>query len=84
MHRIREYSFCCGGGGGVPDAHPDVAQGAARSRVEEARDVGAETIVTACHRCVNNLRTGPHDQGMPIVDLIDLVHEAAGLQGGSE
>ena len=29
MHRIREYSFCCGGGGGVPDVHPDVAQTAA-------------------------------------------------------
>ncbi|MBW2225037.1 MAG: (Fe-S)-binding protein [Deltaproteobacteria bacterium] len=48
MHRIREYSFCCGGGGGVPEAHPDVARAAAASRVEEARDVGAETIVSAC------------------------------------
>ncbi|MBW2191040.1 MAG: (Fe-S)-binding protein [Deltaproteobacteria bacterium] len=82
MHRIREYSFCCGGGGGVPEAHPDVARAAAASRVEEARDVGAETIVSACHYCVNNLDRGQSDEKMRIVDLIDLVYEAAGLQGG--
>lgn len=82
MHRIREYSFCCGGGGGVPDAHPEVAQTAARSRIEEARDVGAETIVTACHHCVNNLGRGRDAEAMPIVDLVDLVYEAAGLEGG--
>lgn len=82
MHRIREYSFCCGGGGGVPDAHPEVAQTAARSRIEEARDVGAETIVTACHHCVNNLGSGQDAETMPIVELVDLVYEAAGLEGG--
>jgi Fe-S oxidoreductase len=83
MHRIREYSFCCGGGGGVPEAHPDVARTAAKSRIEEARDVGAETIVTACHYCVNSLGHGQSDEKMPIVDLVDLVYEAAGLQGGA-
>jgi Fe-S oxidoreductase len=83
MHRIREYSFCCGGGGGVPDAHPEVALAAARSRVEEARDVGADTIVTACHHCVNSLARPQHDSPMPVVDLVDLVYEAAGLTGGA-
>ena len=38
MHRIREYAYCCGGGGGVPDAHPNVARSAAIQRVDEARD----------------------------------------------
>jgi Fe-S oxidoreductase len=83
MHRIREYSFCCGGGGGVPDAHPDVARAAAESRIEEAQDVGAEAIVTACHYCAKNLQRWQHDATMPVLDLIDLVYEAAGLEGGS-
>ena len=83
MHRIREYSFCCGGGGGVPDAHPEVAESAARSRVEEARDVGAEAIVTACHFCVDNLQRGQTNVAMPVLDLIDLVYEAAGLEGSA-
>jgi Fe-S oxidoreductase len=82
MHRIREYSFCCGGGGGVPAAHPEVARTAAESRTEEARAVGAQAIVTACHYCAKNLERWQNDGSMPILDLIDLVHQAAGLRGG--
>ena len=37
MYRIREYAYCCGGGGGVPDAHPNVARSAAIQRMDEAR-----------------------------------------------
>jgi len=74
MHRIREYAYCCGGGGGVPAAHPNVARSAAFQRLDEARDVGAETLVTACQHCRQNLdRTS-----MLVVDLVDLVYTAAG------
>jgi len=74
MHRIREYAYCCGGGGGVPAAHPNVARAAALQRLDEARDVGAEMLVTACQHCRQNLdRTST-----PVVDLVDLVYTAAG------
>jgi len=74
MHRIREYAYCCGGGGGVPAAHPNVARSAALQRMDEARDVGAEMLVTACQHCRQNLdRTST-----PVVDLVDLVYTAAG------
>jgi heterodisulfide reductase subunit D len=79
MHRIREYAYCCGGGGGVPDAHPNVARSAAIQRVEEARDVGAEILVTACQHCRQNLTRWQDGTSMPVVDLVDLVYEAAGL-----
>jgi len=74
MHRIREYAYCCGGGGGVPDAHPNVAHAAALQRMDEAQDVGAETLVTACQHCRQNMdRTST-----PVIDLVDLVYTAAG------
>jgi len=79
MHRIREYAYCCGGGGGVPDAHPQVAQAAAIQRMNEARDVGAEILVTACQHCRHNLTRWEDGPSMPVVDLVDLVYEAAGL-----
>ncbi len=82
MHRIREYSFCCGGGGGVSAVYPEVARMAAESRIDEARDVGAEAIVTACHHCIANFERWQGDDGMPVVDLVDLVYEAAGFRGG--
>ncbi len=79
MHRIREYAYCCGGGGGVPDAHSQVAQAAATQRVDEARDVGAELLVTACQHCRYNLTRWKDGPSMPVMDLVDLVYEAAGL-----
>lgn len=82
MHRVREYAFCCGGGGGVPDAYPELAASAARHRIEEAADVGADLLVTACHRCRANLLSGQEQAGknqMEVVDIIDLVYEAADL-----
>jgi Fe-S oxidoreductase len=79
MHRIREYAYCCGGGGGVPDAHPNVARSAAIQRLDEARDVGAEVLVTACQHCRQNLTRWQDQTTLPVVDLVDLVYQAAGL-----
>ncbi|MDM8000316.1 MAG: (Fe-S)-binding protein [Dehalococcoidia bacterium] len=83
MYRIREYSYCCGGGGGVPLAYPDLALSAAIDRLEEAKDVGAECLVTACHHCRANLSKPQHSLQqplIPVVDIIDLVCEAADLE----
>ena len=83
MYRIREYSYCCGGGGGVPQAYPELARAAAVHRLEEAQDVGAECLVTACHHCRANLSQAQHaadGQLPPILDIIDLLYEAADIQ----
>jgi Fe-S oxidoreductase len=82
MYRIREYSYCCGGGGGVPLAYPDLASSAALHRLEEAKDVGAEYLVTACHHCRANLSKSKQSSGkslLPVIDIIDLVYEAANI-----
>jgi len=51
MERIREYSWCCGAGGGVLEAFPDFSAWTATERIEEAKATGAEAIVTACPWC---------------------------------
>ena len=83
MYRIREYSYCCGGGGGVPLAYPDLARSAALYRLAEAQDVGAEYLVTACHHCRANLSKSQQSLGkslLPVIDIIDLVYEAADIK----
>lgn len=82
MYRIREYSYCCGGGGGVPLAYPDLARSTALDRLGEAIDVGAECLVTACHHCRANLSQSQQSLEkplLPVVDIIDLVYEAADI-----
>ena len=83
MDRIREYAFCCGGGGGVPQAYPDLARQTALHRLEEAADLGAQCLVTACHHCRANLGEARRsaEGGLPVVAIIDLVYEASGIEG---
>ncbi|OGP57006.1 MAG: hypothetical protein A2V67_00415 [Deltaproteobacteria bacterium RBG_13_61_14] len=75
MERIREYSWCCGAGGGVLEAFPDFADWTARDRIEEARAAGAEAIVTACPWCERVFKDAIAAGGDPmkVYDVIDLI-----------
>ena len=80
MWRIREYSFCCGGGGGVPCAYPELAASAAVHRLDEAADTGADLLVTACDQCVENFNRnggGRKKKNLAVVNIVDLVNQAA-------
>ncbi|MEW5734294.1 MAG: (Fe-S)-binding protein [Thermodesulfobacteriota bacterium] len=78
MHRVREYSWCCGAGGGAEDAFPELAESAAAQRIEEALSVGAEALVTSCPRCVRRFRDSIAQTGVPleVFDLVDVVRRA--------
>jgi Fe-S oxidoreductase len=56
MPRKAENAFCCGGGGGVPEAFPDLALWTARERLNEAISTGAEAIVSGCPFCATSFR----------------------------
>lgn len=75
MERIREYSWCCGAGGGVLEAFPDFAAWTARDRIEEARATGAEAIVTACPWCERVFKDELEQSRDPmkVLDVIDLL-----------
>ncbi|MCP4761569.1 MAG: (Fe-S)-binding protein [archaeon] len=58
MERIKEYSYCCGAGGGVKSAYPEFALFTSENRIKEAKKTGADAILTACPFCVTNLQDG--------------------------
>jgi Fe-S oxidoreductase len=78
MERTREYSWCCGAGGGCSDAYPEFSAWTAGERIEEASYTGAEAIVTACPWCERNfidtVTTGY--KKMMVFDIIELVEQA--------
>jgi Fe-S oxidoreductase len=78
MDRIREYTLCCGAGGGVKEAYPDFALWTADARLEEAESTGAEAIVTACPHCVDNLNDAIDQRGkkIKVYDILDLIDQA--------
>ncbi|MEJ2608071.1 MAG: heterodisulfide reductase-related iron-sulfur binding cluster [Anaerolineales bacterium] len=78
MERIREYSWCCGAGGGVREAYPEYSQWTASERIAEARASGAEALVSACPWCERNFKDAveTQDGDMKILDIVELVQMA--------
>lgn len=72
MKRNRAAAWCCGAGGGVKSAFPDLALKIAGVRVGDAREVGADYIVTVCPFCENNLNSVAVKEGIPVLDIVDL------------
>lgn len=79
MERIREYSWCCGAGGGCLEARPDFAAATADERIEEAASTGADAMVTSCPWCVHMF--GEANPEMEILDINALLAES--LEAGS-
>ncbi|MGQ4874804.1 MAG: (Fe-S)-binding protein [Promethearchaeia archaeon] len=73
MERIKEHSWCCGAGGGVRAAFPDLAEFSAQERVAEARSVGAEALVTSCSFCSYNLNQSTDMKIFDIPQLLGLL-----------
>jgi len=78
MFRIKEYSWCCGAGGGVKEAYPEFYLWTAMERVREAEAVGAEAIITACPWCEQAFEDAIQKMASPmkVFDIIDLINMA--------
>lgn len=83
MERRREWSWCCGAGGGMLEVHPDFAQWTALQRLEEAEATGAEVLVTSCPWCLRNLKdtAQAHGKRIQVSDLTELVLKAVEGRG---
>jgi Fe-S oxidoreductase len=74
MPHARQDAECSGGGGGLPRTMPKAAQRIAARRHEDAAEVGADVIVTACPSCKRQLRRAgvDGDGGPEVRDLFEL------------
>lgn len=78
MERHGEFSYCCGGGGGMmwheSEGH------VSHNRVRQALDTGAEIIATACPYCLNMLddavKSMGVDQKIAVFDIMELLSKA--------
>jgi Fe-S oxidoreductase len=78
MERIKEYAWCCGAGGGVRETNPEFARWTANERFKEARDTGAEVIVTGCPGCEASFRevNRENDGTLQVYDVVELLAQA--------
>lgn len=75
MPRNRRWAWCCGGGGGAPEAFPDLAQWNAQDRLREAEETGADLLLTTSTLClrsfVQSRQAQPQTQ-----DLLEFICQA--------
>jgi Fe-S oxidoreductase len=78
MARIKEYTWCCGAGGGVKENNPEFARWTAGERIKEAESAGAKAIVTACPGCEKNFSEAVKDGGnaLEVYDVVELIDQA--------
>lgn len=77
MERIRDNSYCCGGGGGVMTGYGDWAAKNASKRIEEGMRTGAQHMISICPFCHYNLNEGSRRIGseMKLYDLVELLDQ---------
>lgn len=58
MPRNREYSRCCGAGGGLKAGYPDIQNKMAQQRIREAEATEADELISCCPFCFQGLQVG--------------------------
>lgn len=74
MKNSREESLCCGAGGGVKSAYPEIADEMAESRIGQAKQTGCRTLVTSCPFCKLNLE----NDELEVLDLTEFLIKYGG------
>ena len=74
MENNHDNSLCCGAGGGVKSAYPEIASQMADSRIKQALDTGADLLVTPCPFCKLNLK----GHGLDVLDLTEFLVKYGG------
>lgn len=69
MDKNRENARCCGAGGGVKSAYPELSSEIALKRIDDALETGADLLVTCCPFCVLNLKS----EKLKVVDLTEFI-----------
>ncbi len=83
MRLSGQDSLCCGGGGGRIFADVDEEHRPEYTRLEQALEVGAEVVATACPWCNTMLRTAAADlkadDRIRVMDVAEILVEALGI-----
>lgn len=80
MERTREEARCCGAGGGVKTAFPELAQKISALRIGDAERTGADILATSCPFCYQSLKQAIESERskLQMMDIMELVQRSSG------
>ncbi len=84
VDHVTQWSYCSGAGGGLAIEKPEITAELSRRRVQRAAGLEVDTLISACPWSERPLSAAGDQQGIAVMDLFELVAEAAGIEvGGS-
>ncbi|MFG3253550.1 (Fe-S)-binding protein [Streptomyces sp. NPDC048172] len=87
VDRVTQWSYCSGGGGGLPVEKPELTAKISESRMEKAAALEVDTLVSACPWSERPLAEAGEARSIDVVDIHELLAESLGLPvdtGGPE
>jgi heterodisulfide reductase subunit D len=79
VDHVTQWSYCSGAGAGLAIERPDLTAEISRRRVERAKALEIDTLVSACVWSERPLTEQGEKQDVEVVDLMELVAQAAGV-----
>jgi heterodisulfide reductase subunit D len=80
VDHVTQWSYCSGGGGGLPIEKPEITAEISRRRLRAASELDVDMLVSACVWSERPLSAAGAEIGIEVRDLIELVAESAGLE----
>jgi heterodisulfide reductase subunit D len=80
VDHVTQWSYCSGAGAGLGIERPDLTAEISRRRVERAKKLEIDTLVSACVWSERPLSEQGAEQEVEVVDLMELVAASAGLE----
>ncbi|WP_326640274.1 (Fe-S)-binding protein [Nonomuraea fuscirosea] len=79
VDRVSQWSYCSGGGGGLPVEKPELTAKISEQRVGKAAELGVDTLVSACPWAERPLSEAGRVRSIDVVDLHELLAESLGV-----
>jgi heterodisulfide reductase subunit D len=84
VDRVTQWSYCSGGGGGLPIEKPELTARISAMRLGQAAELDVDTLVSACPWSERPLSEAGDAQDIDVVDLHELFAQSLGITvGGS-
>ncbi|MEA2281904.1 MAG: heterodisulfide reductase subunit [Solirubrobacteraceae bacterium] len=84
VDRVTQWSYCSGGGAGLPVEKPELTAKISARRVDQAAELEVDTLVSACPWSERPLAEAGQARAIDVVDIHELLAESLGIEvGGS-
>jgi heterodisulfide reductase subunit D len=82
VDRVTQWSYCSGGGGGLPVEKPELTAAISARRMEHASALDVDTLVSACPWSERPLGEAGEGADIDVVDIHELLAASLGIEVG--